>query len=115
MSKETKEPAGPLGSLGLATGSALYDRFIRHDRDELMHKVWDGTPWIVSAYTGGPMHTRWREIMDWCDEQFGPEAWPIHGHAGNWHTGGATVDGETWMGFATEEMMNRFLAAWPNK
>jgi hypothetical protein len=95
------------------TGSPLYLRQIAPSDDELMHKVWDGTPWMVDAYTG-PIsnYGRYAEIMDWCRDKFGPEAWPIHDKAGNWHSGGATVYGATWMGFATEEMMERFCEQW---
>lgn len=82
------------------------------ERAELMHKVWRGTPWMVNAYTGNVYDGREREVMEWCRENFGPEAWPIHGKPGEWHRGGATINGWTWMGFATEEMMNQFCERW---
>ncbi|WP_278366920.1 hypothetical protein [Marinobacter salarius] len=95
--------------------SELYQRQIAECDDKLMHKVWDGTPWMIDAYTGGMARgdERYREIMEWCRDQFGPEAWPIHGKPGDWHCGGATVMGWTWLGFATKEMMDKFAAAWP--
>jgi len=94
-------------------GSDLYQRQIAPSEDELMHKVWDGTPWMVDAYTGSISNTgRYREIMEWCQEHFGPEAWPIHGKPGDWHCGGVTIDGWTWMGFRTKGMMERFCKAW---
>lgn len=95
-------------------GSDLYQRQIADCDDELMHTVWDGTPWMVDHYVGG-FYTdgRREEIMHWCTEEFGPEAWPIHGKAGNWHSGGAIIFGWQWMGFATEEMMQRFVERWP--
>ena len=83
------------------------------ERKELMAKVWRDTPWMVDAYTGSHDTDRRHDLMEWCREQFGPEAWPIHGHPGQWHSGGATVDGWTWMGFATEEQMRRFTERWP--
>jgi len=101
-------------------GSELYQRVITYfdkdeERDELSREVWSGTPWMVDAYTGKIENFgRYREIMDWCREQFGPEAWPIHGKPGSWHCGGATVMGWTWMGFATEDMMNQFIERWPS-
>jgi hypothetical protein len=95
-------------------GSALFLRAIV-PADGLMVKVWQGTPWVVEAYTGGFDDPRSREIQDWCRDAFGPEAHPIHGMAGNWHRGGATINGYTWLGFATEKMMNAFEAAWPNQ
>lgn len=79
----------------------------------LHHKVWDATPWMVNAYTGRIGDERDAEIREWCSEQFGDEAWPIHGRPGLWHRGGGTVNGWTWIGFATQEMMDRFEAAWP--
>lgn len=96
-------------------GSDLYRRTIvlsEDDRErmkDLMHKVWDRTPWMLDAYTGSCGADRWHEIVEWCTEQFGPEGWPIHDRPGQWHMGGATIDGWTWIGFATEEMMNRFI------
>ena len=105
----------PPDSLGSPPGSALYCSVMESEyADELMHQVWDATPWMVDAITGGINSDRWREVMEWCHEQFGPEAWPIHGKAGDWHTGGATISGRTWIGFATEQMMERFIV-WQNK
>ncbi len=99
-------------------GSDLYRRsmtyYEEHDSDPaLQHKVWDATPWMVNAYTGSMTEDRDTEMRLWCFEQFGDEAWPIHGKPGNWHRGGATIYGWTWFGFATERMMNEFIAAWP--
>ena len=89
------------------------DREENEKRGELMHKVWKGTPWVVNAYTGSiANHGRYRDIMDWCREHLGAEALPIHGKPGLWHSGGATIHGWTWMGFATEEMMDKFLQRW---
>ena len=96
-------------------GSKLYQHQIAHYvNDHLMHKVWDGTPWMVDAFTGSPRtDDRYCEIMEWCRDNLGPEAWPLHGTQGNWYSGGSTVDGWTWVGFATEEMMLKFIDAWP--
>lgn len=70
---------------------------------------------MTDAYTGGMARgdERYSEIMEWCRDHFGPEAWPIHDKPGEWHCGGATVYGWTWMGFATKEMMDNFAEAWP--
>ncbi|MCZ4284601.1 hypothetical protein O4H29_07100 [Marinobacter salarius] len=105
----------PSKNAEVATGSDLYQRQIAECEDELMHKVWDNTPWMIDAYTGSISrdNERYQEIMEWCRDQFGPEAWPIHGKPGDWHCGGATVHGWTWLGFATKEMMDKFAAAWP--
>jgi len=75
------------------------------DRDALMHKAWDETPWMIDVYTEGPGSDRYREILQWCEEKFGPEAWPIHDKPGDWHVGGVTIHGWTWIGFKTKEMM----------
>lgn len=83
------------------------------ERGELMRKVWEGTPWMVNVYTGsGDDYGRSNAIRHWCQDKFGPEAWPIHGKSGTWHVGGATVMGWTWMGFATKEMMDEFMQQW---
>jgi hypothetical protein len=76
-------------------------------------KTWEVTPWMVDVYTGWIGEERDREMRRWCGKAFGEEARPIHGRPGAWQRGGATVNGWTWFGFASEEMMERFLAAWP--
>lgn len=82
--------------------------------EELMRKVWEPTPWIVNVYTGpGHPDRRNQDMLEWCDKNLGEASYPIHGREGVWHQGSATVNGWTWFGFATEEMMNRFLEAWP--
>ena len=84
------------------------------ERNDLMRKVWNGTPWLVDAHTGSPDDDRYREMREWCREQFGPECWPIHGKPGTWQTGSVTIYGWTWFGFATEDQMKQFLEAWPS-
>ncbi len=98
----------------------LYDRTIRWSEEnldahghELTLTCWADRPWMVSVYTGKTGEDSEREIMDWCRNAFGDEAWPIHGKPGDWYRGGATINGWTHMGFASEEMMLRFLEAWP--
>lgn len=93
--------------------SELYFRIIGMDygdpeRGEMMKKVWDVTPFVVNVRTGSPDDDQYRKIVSWCREHLGPDAWPIHGRDGNWQTGGATVFGETFMGFATAEYLERF-------
>lgn len=96
-------------------GSEIYEWIVNQDTaDDLTHKVWDGTPWIVDAFTGRiGDEMRDCKIIKWCRDNFGEEAWPIHGKPGDWHRGGATVMGWTWIGFKTEEMMHKFIEAWP--
>ncbi len=112
------KPAGLRFSAGLGAGTDLYRSALAFNDDDperkaLMAQVWRDTPWMVDAYTGSHDTDRRHDLMEWCREQFGPEAWPIHGHAGQWHSGGATVNGWTWMGFATEDQMRRFVERWP--
>lgn len=78
---------------------------------ELMRDVWAATPWMVDAFTGD--YGREREILEWCYEQFGPQASQIHGKPGTWYRGSATVYGHTWFGFATAEQLARFAQRWP--
>ena len=99
-------------------GTDLYERTITYDygdndRQELMRKVWSGTPWMVDAYTGSIETDRDREMRQWCRDQFGNECLPIHGRPGRWQRGGATIYGWTWFGFDTEDAMNEFIKAWP--
>ena len=99
-------------------GSELYKRIMKrfdqgvYGHAELMHKAWDGTPWIVDVCTDSIGTHRYREIMDWCRDQFGPEAWPLHEKEGRWHSGSVTFCGYTWMGFVSEEIMEQFCRRW---
>lgn len=93
-------------------GSPLYQRQIVPCQNELIRRVWDPTPWMVDAYTGSCSEERYQELAEWCREQFGPEASPIHGLSGTWQRGGATVFGWTWIGFATEAQLQQFLTRW---
>lgn len=111
-------PGEPRSNDGLGSGTDLYRRALAFNDDDpeskdLTAKVWRDTPWMVDAYTGSHETARRHELMEWCREHFGPEAWPIHGHPGQWHSGAATVYGWTWMGFATEDQMRRFMERWP--
>ena len=94
-------------------GSPLYQRVIATSGDELMTRVWCNTPYMCDAYTGSVAGGRDSEMYEWCAEEFGPEASPMHDIPGRWHRGGATVFGWTWFGFASYEMMQRFLERWP--
>ena len=102
------------------TGSDLFHHMLAfnygdRERAELMRKVWSYTPWMADIYTGGYSNDQDREleIREWCREKFGPEAWPIHEKPGTWQRGSATIDGWTWMGFATEDQMRQFMDRWP--
>jgi hypothetical protein len=100
-----------------AIGTPIYHRFMASHGDEhegINRKVWDPTPWILDVFTGDEdRDDRMRRIMDWCREIFGEESSPIHGRAGRWHRGGATIDGWTWFGFATAADMAMFQESWP--
>ena len=102
----------------------LYKRIIKHatekDDDErlaLSHKVWDPTPFVIDVYMGEiaefGMRTDERTIREYCRGYFGKESWPIHDEPADWYRGGATVDGWTWFGFKTKEMMDKFIFDWP--
>lgn len=108
--------------MGEIRGTALYHRGVEWAHAnldargiDLHHKVNDPTPWIIDVNLGDSNSLEYRELYDWCDEQFGPQSWPIHGRPGNWYIAGATVFGRTHVGFATEEMMQRFMARFPNR
>lgn len=82
------------------------------------HMVWDPTPWIIDIRSPYPDNAKdgdvdhWEHIQ-WLQAQVGIESRPIHGHPGDWRFAGATVDGETWLGFRNEDMMRRFIEAFP--
>lgn len=69
---------------------------------------------MLDAYTDSANTDRWEDVMQWCKAEFGFEASPIHDLPGDWHVGGATIHGWTWIGFATEEMLRRFSERWQN-
>lgn len=104
-------PSSPL----LGVGSDEYRKILEFnygddDTSKLMRDCWGITPWVANVCT----RDREREISRWCHEQFGDEASFIHGIAGKWQRGHATVDGWTWMGFETEELMRLFESAFPS-
>lgn len=111
----------------LVKGTRLYERIIQHAKDSpindeslpLAFKVWNPTPWVINVYLGDkidnqPFRKDECDIKEWCRNNFGKESWPIHDRPGNWYRGGGTVMGWTWIGFKTEDMMKKFIFAWPN-
>jgi len=103
----------------------IYKRIIKHargkhdkDRLALTHKVWDPTPYVINVYTGERNETGEGmdeyELKEYCRKNFGKESWPIHEKLGDWYRGGATVNGWTWFGFKTKEMMEKFIKDWSN-
>lgn len=96
----------------------MYERVIvRYDyedaeRNEIMKTVWSVTPFMVDAFVGSMSGDREHEIRDWCRDEFGDEAWPIHGRPGDWQFGSATIFGWQWMGFRTQEMLDKFIDRW---
>jgi hypothetical protein len=90
----------------------LYRRILDSDPNvlALRHKVWDPTPWVIDVRSDDEKRFEHRE---WLFNNVGKESWPIHEKPGDWYFSGATVQGQTWLGFSTEEMMQRFIAAFP--
>jgi hypothetical protein len=95
-------------------GNEMYRRLMsREDMDDLSRKVWEPTPWMTDAFVGHDRDPRRQQMIFWCVDQFGEESSPIHEQSGTWHQGGAIVFGWQWFGFATEEELRAFEAAWP--
>lgn len=95
-------------------GTDLYLRTIAanygdEENRKLMGRVWSVTPWMANVFTDNYDSERATEIRDWCRERFGDEALPIHGRAGRWQLGLATVYGWNWIGFSREEELLEFL------
>lgn len=82
----------------------------------LAHEVWDMTPWVVDVFDGqwSEEPQRRYEMMHWCRDRWGEQAWWPSGRKGAWQMGSATVCGWAWWGFDSEEHMKEFVAAWPN-
>lgn len=101
--------------------TALFDRKIAWSQENLTEeghrltlKCWAERPWLVNVYSGGISDARERLIIEWLTEEFGPQAWPLHGKPGDWYQAGVTIQGWCDFGFATEQMMTQFQEAWPN-
>ena len=99
-------------------GTDLYRRVVAFNsgddyRNQLQIKVWSPTPWMIDVYVGRWEDGRERRILEWCYETYGQDSSPIHEHIGRWHRGNATICGWTWFGFASEDDMLAFEAAWP--
>jgi len=98
--------------------SDLYKRSMAYyeaneaDGGELQHRVWDMTPWMLDVYEGKHDDMKYMEIIEWCHEKWGDQAWWPSGRHGAWQRGGATVFGWTWWGLNTEEKMLEFQAQW---
>lgn len=85
------------------------------DDASLAHEVWDMTPWVVDVFDSPTRdNARRMDMMHWCREKWGDEAWWQSGRKGAWQSGCATVDGWTWWGFDDETKMIEFTAAWPS-
>lgn len=101
----------------MSAGSELYQRMLDYWKDrprelELNRKAWGPTPYMVDVFTGRTGADQDMEIRRWCLDEFGKESAPLIGHDGTWRRGSATIDGWTWYGFATEDMMRRFVERW---
>jgi hypothetical protein len=89
-------------------GNALFRRVsAKHDA---IDTHWSRHPWMVDAYTGD--ETRDDLMRKWLLAQIGHQAHPVHRVRGEWQRGLVTINGWTWIGFATREQMYRFLAKW---
>ena len=96
----------------MTIGNDLFNKTMAEDYGdaslkELQRKIWKPTPWMVSVHDAGREH----EIRNWLCLNLGGESSPIHGEEGVWHKGSVTMDGKTWYGFKTEELLQRFLVA----
>lgn len=96
-------------------GNALYQIAISEclpEHRELQVKVWSPTPWMVDLFVGND-DLRRRRIRNWCNHTIGRESLPLQDISGNWHEGGVTIQGKTWFGFKTQEMMNAVAEQFP--
>ena len=101
----------------MTKGTELYQRVINYEGEakDITSMVWEPTPYMIDVYTGGLHDARRYEMHEWLTERWGRACSPIHEREGLWQFGNATIDGYTWLGFATEEMMQEFLEHWPQE
>lgn len=102
----------------MSAGTDLYQRVIlaaTGQHSDLMRRVWGHTPWMIETFTGGHVRNpaRHRAMREWCCERYGEESALTIGRTGLWQFGGVTINGRTWVGFATEAQLTKFLEAWP--
>ena len=97
-------------------GSEIYFRMLAGVADcdlptlsELLRKIWSPTPWMLSVKVGVYDDEKRHEILQWCLKNIGNELDPIRRRKGVWREGNVTINHQTWYGFATEEMMSRFI------
>ena len=97
----------------MTKGTELYQQVINYEgkAKDITSMVWEPTPYMMDVYTGGRRY----EMQGWLTERWGRACSPIHEREGLWQFGNATIDGYTWLGFATEEMMQEFLEHWPQE
>lgn len=85
------------------------------DRSMSLIESWKETPYMVDARTHGPDTVEWYQMMEWCYDKWGRQCSVIHSIEGDWHCGGATIQGWTWMGFKTQYMLDEFKAKWETR
>ena len=103
------------------TGSEIYHRMMKFFEEhpeydpELQRRCWEATPWITEVYVGDPDNRREMDMRLWCWERWGEPANPFRDPPtpGQWREGNAIVYGWAYWGFATEQQMREFEAAWP--
>lgn len=102
----------------IAQGSELFHKRILEydykdsDMHELQIRVWNTVPWMVDVFVG-EYEGKEGELTNWCRKEIGRESSFIHGKKGLWRRGNVIIFGWTWFGFATEELMNRFVEKFP--
>lgn len=74
-------------------------------------EMWRRVPWIVNFYVDG----KEIEIRNWLNRSIGREYDEVLFPTGFWLRSPVTMRGRCWYGFATEQMLNRFLHIFPNK
>lgn len=97
----------------------LFDRVINFsygdpERSEIVRKVWTVTPHMIECYTDRIGSDREISIREWLLENLGHPASPIYNRDGVWQFGGAVVYGWSFLGFATKELLDQFLEAFPD-
>lgn len=75
---------------------------------ETLKRAWLPTPWMVNVRNSGRYDRL--VIRNWCNHNLGSESVRHLEIDGNWREGNVTMNGLTWYGFKTEELMKRFQA-----
>ena len=68
-------------------GHGIAKRQDQHPQPNTLQEACGAASFGVDAYTGRAPECRIEDMRKWCHDHYGPEAWPVLGKTGEWHSG----------------------------